>query len=82
MENSYTKWLELEEEKQTKEKSYHLLPGDTEISNLEKIKDVMNGISEERSLYWAQEITKAVYEEDNYYDAYERVHKMLINFLK
>ena len=71
MENSYTKWLELEEAKKEKE-----------LSNLESIKDAMNGISEDRSLYWAQEITKAVYEEDNYYDAYEKVHKMLINFLK
>ena len=71
MENSYTKWLELEEAKKEKE-----------LSNLESIKDAMNGISEDRSLYWAQEITKAVLEEESYYDAYERVHKMLINFLK
>tara|TARA_R100000501_G_C2563567_1_gene73253 strand:+ start:212 stop:439 length:228 start_codon:yes stop_codon:yes gene_type:complete len=75
MENSYTRWLELEEERKEKTNI-------TETSNIASIKDAMNGISEERSFYWAQEIVKAVYEEDNYYDAYERVHKMLINFLK
>ena len=77
MENSYTKWLELEEERKEEEQN-----SEQPISNLNKIHNAMNGYSDERFNYWAKEIVKAVYDEDNYYEAYERVEKMLKNFLK